>query len=174
LASTAYTTANNLHRGYTSDVQVADEQIAAIVRTEAGQVSRTRQTLDEASQYLYDYGLATSWMNYIPTLAMAKQAADAAAAGTALATTNSAMMTLVKNSFENAMRIRQSTKLYAGAAEDKSGVDPGDCGAFVAPDVDKANLPSRLQSDAEYEVPAPEEPFDGPPATPYQSPTTGP
>jgi hypothetical protein len=175
LASEKYGETNVTHRQQTSDVQVADEQIAAILSTEAGQVSRTRQSLEEASQYLYDCGLATAWMNYVPTLAMTKQAADAAAAGTALATTNSAMVTLVKNSFENAMRIRESTNLYADASAGTSGEDPGECGTFVKPRVDKANLPSRLQPDAKYEIPGPEEPFEhGPPATPYHSPTSGP
>jgi hypothetical protein len=174
-ASTAYSIANIKHREFTSRVQVADEKIAEVLSIEAGQVSRTRQTLDEASQYLYDYGLATAWMNFIPTLAMAKQAADATAAGAALASTNGAMLTLVKNSVENAQRIRQSAGLYEGAAEHTSGVDPGECGTFVEPGVDKANLPSRLQPDAKYEIPGPEEPFEhGPPTTPYQSPTSGP
>jgi hypothetical protein len=175
VASTAYTMANDSHRTSTSRVQVADEKIAEILSIEAGQVSRTRQTLDEASQYLYDYGLATSWMNFIPTLAMAKQAADATAAGAALASTNSAILTLVKNSVENAQRIRESAGLYADATAGTSGIDPGECGTFVPPDEDQADLPTRIQPGAKYEIPGPEEPFEhGPPATPYQSPTTGP
>jgi hypothetical protein len=173
LASMTYTDTNNEHRRLTSDVQVADEKIGDILSIEASQVSRTRQTLDETSQNLYDYGLATAWMNYIPPLRAAKFAADTAAAAAALATTDTTMWILVKNSAENALRIRGSMHLYEGAAKDTSG-EGADCGTFLDPTIDQNNLPSRLQPGAEYTVPDPEGPDNGPPATPYRTPTQAP
>jgi hypothetical protein len=169
-ASATYTDTNNAHRTQTSNVQVADHAIGAILSIEAGQVSRTRQTLDEASQDLYDYGLATAWMNYLPPLRAAKMAADSAAAAAALATTNTTMAILVKNSAENAARIRQHISKYEGAAKDTSGTG-GACGTFVEQNVDIAEgtRPERLDPSGKYEVPKPLDPHDGPPAIPYGS-----
>jgi hypothetical protein len=173
-ASQTYTDTNKAHRTHTSNVQVADHEIGMILSIEAGQVSRTRQTLDQASQDLYDYGLATAWMNYIPPLRAAKMAADSAAAAAALATTNSTMLILVKNSAENAAHIRQHISKYEGA-EDTSG-NGGACGTFVEQDVDIAEgtRPDRLDPKRKYEVPKPLDPDDGPPAIPYGSPPQAP
>ncbi len=170
-AAETYTGANNTHRSATSDVQVADEKIAEVLRTEAGQVSRTRKTLDETSQDLYDTGLATAWMNFVPGLAAAKAVADTTAAAGAMATTNATMAILVKNSAENALRIHACVDAYSNAAKDTSG-EGGECGTFVEPHVDmgETTRPSRLDPGMPYTVPEPEAPDTGPPATPYSGP----
>lgn len=169
-ASEVYTGTNSTHRGHTSDVQAADEEIGKILSTEAGQVSRTRQTLDETSQNLYDYGLATAWMTFVQGLNAAKIAGDTAAAAAALATTDATMWILAENSVENALRIRRHIDKYETAAGDKSGDKEGACDAFVPPLEDQSNLPSRLNPGTPYTVPEPEEPPEyGPPATPYGS-----
>jgi len=170
-AATAYNATNKSHKDLVSKVQVADDALAGILDTEAGQVSRTRQTLDETSQTLYDYGLATAWMNAVPGLNVAKQVADAAAAAAALATTNTTMMVLVKNAAENALRVKEYIGHYEDAAKDTSG-DGGVCGTFVDPQIDTADTtrPGRLDPNAEFTPPEPlEPPVWGPPATPYGS-----
>ena len=65
-ASTIYDETNDSHRRLTSKVQVADDEIHKILSTEADQVVRTRKTLDDTSQWLYDFALSTSWMNFVP------------------------------------------------------------------------------------------------------------
>jgi hypothetical protein len=117
-ASAEYAKTNESHRKATSKVQDADQNIASILSIEAGQVSRTRQTLAETSQNLYDYGLATAWMNFVPGANVAKMAADTAAAAAALATTDATMLILAKNSVENALRVREWIDKYSDAAAD--------------------------------------------------------
>ncbi|GBE64072.1 hypothetical protein MFM001_05340 [Mycobacterium sp. MFM001] len=177
-ASEAYEKTNDVHRRNTSNVQAADEQVAAILGTEGGQVSRTRETLDDASQKLYDYGLSTAWMNAFPPLRVAKFALDSAAAATALATTNTTMMILTKNVAENALRMRSQLNAYEKAREDTSG-SPGDSaepGSVFVPqkdDISDGGRPSRTDPNRPYEVPIPEgPPVNYPPATPYGSPAT--
>jgi hypothetical protein len=175
-ASTEYKAINEAHKDHTSDVQAADEKIGEILSREAGQVSRTRKTLDDTSQYLYDYGLATAWMNFVPGGAAAKMAADTVAAAGALATTDATMWILVKNSVENALEVHDWIAKYDGAAQDTSG-DGGICGTFVDPDVDigSGTRPTRLDPEQPYTVPSPEDPIEyGPPLTPYDSPTQTP
>lgn len=53
-ASSEYHETNSAHRSLVSNVQNADSHIGQTLAVEADQVSRTRQTLDETSQYLYD------------------------------------------------------------------------------------------------------------------------
>jgi hypothetical protein len=154
-------------------VQNADDNIAQILALEADQVSRTRKTLDETSQYLYDYGLATAVVSFIPGANVAKMVADAAAASAALTTTNATMAILVKNSIENSFNIRDWLDGYTDAAQDSSGAG-GDCGTFVEPseDIGDETRPTRLKPDEPYDVPSPEEPPDwSPPAAPYGSAT---
>jgi hypothetical protein len=174
-ASRAYDETSKAHRRHVSDVSVADGDIGDVLNTEAGQVTRTRKTLDDTSQYLYDYGLATAWMNYVPGLDAAKLAADTVAATGALTTTNTTMMILAKNALENALKIRQSTGAYDGAAKDTSGAG-GICGTFVDPHLDQRNnLPTRLHPDTKYTYPkSTHPPSPGPPATPYASPAPAP
>ncbi|WNG87369.1 EspA/EspE family type VII secretion system effector [Mycobacterium sp. ITM-2016-00317] len=171
----AYTTANHEHRRRTSAVQAADAAIARTLAIEADQVLRTRETLDDASQYLYDFGLSTSWMNFVPGLAAAKAAADVAAAADAMATTNTAMAILVKDAATNAAKILQASDGYddtiaAMAEEDRAlARDPilgGPCGALVRQSDDLAHLPRRIANPDEYEVPD-TSPEWGPPAAPY-------
>jgi hypothetical protein len=174
VASQAYRDTNDEHRRIVSAVQVADQTIGQILSVEADQVSRTRKTLDETSQNLYDYGLATAWMNVIPGAAQAKMVADGIAAAGALATTDATLWILVKNSVENAMRVQKVINAYQGAAKDTSG-NGGPCGTFVPPLKDQSDLPSRLNPHSEYSVPEPEEPPQfGPPAKPSGSPTHAP
>jgi hypothetical protein len=148
-------------------VATADGMVGTALNDEAGQVSRTRETLDTTSQSLYDYGLATAWMNFVPGLNMAKWTADTVAAAGALATTNTVMAILAKNAIENGMRIRGSVDAYDEAAKDSSGGDG--CGTFVDPRDDQlGNLPTRLHPETKYEPPKPTEPPQyGPPASPY-------
>jgi hypothetical protein len=168
-AALAYQTANGDHRRLVSNVREADVDVARILALEADQVSRTRKTLDETSQYLYDYGLATAVVSFIPDANAAKMAADAAAASAALATTNAAMAILVTNSIENALNVRRRLTDYSTAADDTSGEAAG-CGTFVKPseDIGDHTRPTRLNPKKPYTVPSPEEPPEwGPPATPY-------
>lgn len=167
-AATAYDDESKAHRRVVSDVSAADSDTGRVLDTEAGQVSRTRETLDSTSQGLYDYGLATAWMNLVPGLNLAKFAADTAAAAAALATTNSTMLVLAKNSVENALKISHSTDTYTNAAKDTSGM----AGRFVEPKQDQLdNLPTRLHPNTEYTRPQPTvPPPTGPPAVPYESP----
>ena len=165
-ASREYANRNDTHRRHTSNVQVADEKIGEILSIESGQVSRARRTLDETSQGLYDYGLATAWMNLVPGLNAAKLASDTAAAASALATTQTTMSILSKNALENALRIRSLITDYERAATDKSG-DGGACGTLIPPKDDLNRRPSRLDANEPYTVPPPENPRSGPPAIPY-------
>ncbi|MGH3581441.1 MAG: EspA/EspE family type VII secretion system effector, partial [Mycobacterium sp.] len=120
-ASDTYLTTNSRHRAHASAVQGADQEIAGVLSTEAGQVSRARRTLDDTNQYLSDFGAATAWMNCVPGLAHAKLVADAAAASAALATTQATMAVLVKNVAENALRIHSLGDAYGKVATDSSG-----------------------------------------------------
>jgi len=167
-ASDAYKSANDKHRRHASDLQVADERIAQILSTEAEQVSQTRKDLDDTSQDLYDFGTATSWMNFVPPLIPVKIMMDLAAAASALGAANITTEKMVANAVQNAMDCRGVMDKYATAAGDKSG-DGGTCGPFVPPDQDWAHLPTRLQPNAPYTVPTPEHPNGGSPATPYSS-----
>lgn len=172
-AAEAYDGASKAHRRTVSNVSVADSDIGRVLDTEAGQVSRTREALDTASQGLYDYGLATAWMNLVPGLNAAKFAADAAAAASALAATDSTMLILAKNAVENALQITKSTDTYtSAAAKDTSGM----AGRFVEPRDDQVeNLPTRLRPGATYTRPKPSVPAPtGPPAVPYESPPASP
>jgi hypothetical protein len=171
-ASIAYDTAGKAHRRVVSNVAVADSDIGRVLDTEAGQVSRTRQTLDSTSQGLYDYGLATAWMNLVPGLNMAKFVADSAAAAAALATTNATMLILANNSLENARNIGSSNNTYDEAVKDTSGPN----GRFTEPKQDQlGNLPTRLHPETEYTPPQPTAPPEwGPPAEPYGSPSPAP
>jgi hypothetical protein len=171
-AALAYDDASKAHRRIVSDASVADSDVGRILDTEAGQVTRTRETLDTTSQGLYDYGLATAWMNLVPGLNVAKLAADSAAAAAALATTNTTMFVLAKNSIENARKISAWTDTYAKAAKDTSGQS----GRFAEPKQDqRENLPTRLHPETPYTPPMPTTPPQwGPPAAPYESSTPAP
>ncbi|CDO07876.1 hypothetical protein C1S82_07260 [Mycolicibacterium cosmeticum] len=180
VASDTYARTNSRHRGHVSDVQVADEEISTIIGTEAGQVSRTRKTLDDTNQYLSDFGAATAWMNYVPGLRQAKMVADLAAASAALTTTNATMAVLVKNAAENAARINSQLDKYTAAANATSkpdgppGEQPAVGEAFVsqATDIAEGSAPGRLSNDSSFDVPTPDEPPNAP-GIPYGSTTPG-
>lgn len=179
-ASDTYSTTNSRHRAHASAVQGADEEIGQILSTEAVQVSRTRKTLDETNQYLSDFGAATAWMNFVPGLAHAKMVADVAAAAAALATTNSTMAILVKNSAENAARIRAHAGSYAAAAERSTKPDlpaaqqPREGDPFVSQvtDIAEGTAPGRLNNGRSYEIPSPDDPPNTP-GRPYDNRPTG-
>lgn len=171
-AAEAYGEANDAHRRRTSGVASADGDVATIIGTEAGQVSRTRKTLDDASQQLYDYGLATSWMSYVPELNLAKRGLDLAAAAAALATTTTTMGILVKNVAENAWRLRSHVNAYEDAAGHKlepvmdHGI-PAVGAAFVPQRDDLDGRPSRVDPDKPSNGwPEPERPRGNPPVAP--------
>ena len=104
----------------------------------------------------------------IPPLIPAKMAADTAAAAAALATTSATMAVLVKNSLENADRIRAQIVYYDNTVKnDKSGGDTGCGGGILPQEEDRAELPTRLSDSDRYEVPD-LDPEWGPPATPYE------
>lgn len=169
-ASIEYTAINEAHVDKLTQVEYADEALAKILSIEAGQVSRTRETLDTTSQALYDFGLSIVWMN-VPAFKAAKMAAETTAAAAALATTTTSMTILAKNSLENASRIRDCGDKYTAAAKDTSG-DGGMCGTFVDPKTDMApgNLPRRTDPNEPYTMPHPTYPwwFDIP-VTPMES-----
>jgi hypothetical protein len=177
-ASQVYGVTNDIHRRHASDVQVADTNLAQIISTEAGQVARTRQNLDDTSQYLYDFGLSTSWMNLVPGGRAAKLALDATAAAAAVAKAELMVDTLVKNSVENAARVREQLQLYNDATKEPSG-HGASCDPFpIEPYVPEMQhippgvMPARSLPGTDYTVPSPEYPPDfGPPATTYASPT---
>jgi hypothetical protein len=183
--SQVYNATNGSHRRLASDVQTADVEIAGIIDTEAGQVSRTRQTLDDTSQQLKDYDLATCWMNATPPARALKFGLDCAAAATAMTVVNPTMGILVKNSIENALRIRAHVHLYERAANDTSGNPMGGCDVFAVPTAplpredqatplpdprDGTVLPSRSQPNTPYTVPSPDVPPVQTPATPFGAP----
>lgn len=172
-ASQQYQKKNHSHQHATSDAQVADRNIGQVIATEAGQVARTRKTLDEASQDLYDYGLATAWLNFVPGGAVVKAGLDMAAAAAALTTAEATMTVLVADVLENASRIRQNTELYKGAVDEE--MPEGDsCDPFPNEDPPGAPKPKRLNP-GYHEVPAPIEPMpEYPSATPYGAPSTAP
>ncbi len=168
-AAREYQHRNNEHRKATSATSAADAEIASILETEAGQVARTRNTLDDTSQALYDFGLATSWMMFVPPLIPAKIAADTAAAASAMAATLSTMTVLLNNAHENAGRIRGWIEYYNHAAKDTSGEATGCGGGILEQEADLGERPSRISDSDKYEVPD-LDPDYGPPATPYGAP----
>jgi hypothetical protein len=170
-ASTTYGEKAHDHKNLTSRVQVADRAIQQVLRTEADQVSRARSTLDDTSQYLHDFALATSWMNLVPGGRAAKLALDAAAAGTGLTTATFVVANLTQESFTNAGKIRDQLHHYNDAAAEKLNIASGACDPFVdaRTDVQPGHRPERLDPEKRYEVPSPLEPIPfGPPATPYR------
>jgi hypothetical protein len=190
--SQVYNATNASHRRLASDVQAADAEIAGHLDTEAGQVTRTRQTLDDQSDWLTKYDLATAVMNLAPPTAALKFAMDLAAAAAALDTAGVTMAVLVKNSLENADRIGEASRRYENAARDTSGNPLDPCGVgevFSLPDkghelprpepetplpaAGEPVQPKRSMPDEPYTMPEPEEPTVQAPATPYGAPAPG-
>jgi hypothetical protein len=175
-ASEIYGETNDAHRRLTSDVQVADDAIHRILSTEADQVVRTRKTLDDTSQWLYDFALSTSWMNLVPGGRAAKLVIDGGAAATGVATAEATTAILVKNVFENAARLREHIVKYNDAGVRDSSGEGTACDPFIQAQRPENSEeppqpvipPSSSLPDTTYTVPAPEEPIEhGPPATPY-------
>ena len=171
-ASAAYAAKDDQHRRTTSGVQTADDEIRKILSTEANQVEQTRKTLDEVSQYLYDFALSTSWMNLVPGGKAAKLAVDAAAAGIGVNRAEYVIARLVSDSLDNASKIRAQLDLY-NAAEKVEPPEGGACKPFVRTGPDGRPLeevpPSRLLPNTPFERPEPVKPPQfGPPATPYR------
>jgi hypothetical protein len=187
-ASQVYNATNASHRRLASDVGTADLEIAGFIDTEAGQVDRTRTTLDESSDKLTKYDLATMWMNATPPTRALKFALDCTAAVGALDVAGATMAVLVKNSLENATRIRGSAQRYEDAARDTSGtpLDPCVGEVFSVPDQEhelprpnpetplpgpnEDTQPKRSLPGTQYTVPEPEDPPVQAPATPYGAP----
>ncbi len=116
-ASQVYNATNASHKRLASEVQTADDEIAGHLDVEAGQVTRTRQTLDDQSDWLTRYDLATAVMNLTPPTAALKFAMDLAAAAGALNVSGTTMAVLVKNSLENADRIGEASNALRGRCE---------------------------------------------------------
>jgi hypothetical protein len=188
-ASQVYNATNASHKRLASDVGAADSEIAHHLDVEAGQVTRTRQTLDDQSDWLTKYDLATAVMNLSPPTAALKFAMDCAAAAAALDTAGVTVAVLVKNSLENADRIGEAAKRYENAARDTSGNPLDPCGVgevFSVPDQEhelprpdpvtplpgsgEPTQPKRSNPDEPYTVPDPEEPTVQAPATLYGAP----
>lgn len=158
------------HKNLTSRVQVADGEIQRILSDEADEVSRTRSTLDNTSQYLQDFALSTSWMNVVPGGRAAKLSVDSAAAAAGLATATFTVANLAQASFSNAAKIRSQLHHYQDAAQEKLDLATGACDPFIdaKKDIQPGHRPRRLDPRRDYEVPTPLEPIPfGPPATPY-------
>ncbi|WP_206743112.1 EspA/EspE family type VII secretion system effector [Mycolicibacterium obuense] len=174
-AAEEYGRANTVHRKQASNTSVADKAIGEVIAREAGQVRRTRQTLDEASQTLYDFGLATSWMMFVPPLIPAKLEADIAAATAALGVTTKAISELAIDSVANAQRIMETLQDYAAVVSKETVGDASpDCNAtLVSQQDDRMRLPTRIADGDNYTVPEPEVPDTGPPAIPYSNQSGG-
>lgn len=182
-ASQVYNAVNASHRRLTSDTQAADSNIAAVIQTEAEQILRTRERLDEISQFLYDYGLATAVANYSGPGKAAQLIADMTVAGLAVQSANVTMAILTKNVIENAARVKKHAGAYKTVQEDTSG-DVNACDPFSIPKTplprgDKAtelpeagsDPPKRTLPETPFTMPEPEEPIEfGPPATPQPAP----
>ncbi len=189
-ASEVYAATNASHRRLTSRVQAADETIAGVLDTEAGQVARTRETLQDQNDWLKAYDLATCWMQASGPGRAIKVVLDTAASVAALDIAGGTMVILVKNSLENAGRITGRTGDYTKAQGDTSGppasegvfppfpedklpgADPRQPGSRM-PEKGEDVPPERSQPRTPYTVPSPEEPEQhGPAATPYEAPST--
>ncbi|WP_234820670.1 EspA/EspE family type VII secretion system effector [Mycolicibacterium goodii] len=186
-ASQVYNAVNASHRRLTSDTQAADSGIAAVIQTEAEQILRTRQHLDDISQFLYDYGLATAVANYSGPGKAAQLIADMTVAAGAIQTANVTMAILTKNVIENAARVKQHIGTYEKAQDDTSGEvnacdpfaiptnelpRPDDSTKLPTPKADgTVDQPKRTLPETPFIMPEPEEPFEyGPPATPQPAP----
>jgi len=188
-ASQVYNATNASHRRLASEVQAADLAIADEIDIEAGQVDRTRTTLNESSDKLTQYDLATMWMNATPPTRALKFALDCSAAVLALDVAGATMAVLVKNSLENATRIQSHVEHYEKPAQDTSGTPLDACvgEAFPAPEEGEDSLPrpnretplpapgehnepKRSLPGTQYTVPEPEAPPVQTPATPYGAP----
>ena len=188
-AAQIYHAVNASHRRVTFDMLCADAAVAYVLDIEAGQVSRTRDTLDDQLSWLKAYDLATIAMNAHPLSRALKVLLDLAAASTATMIAGTTMEILLKNSYENARSLKSQLSVYELAGKDTSG-NPETCDGEVftipddehqladpAPDVIDTRLPdpsagttppSRSNPDTKYTVPSPEDPPEyGPPATPY-------
>lgn len=173
-ASDMYSKTSSQHSDAAFKAQNADQDIANVLAAEADLVRRTRENLDEVSEGLHQFDLATMWMNAHPAGAAIKETLDAVAAAGAMEAMQITMLSLFRASAENAGRIRTAAEGYEGSLKDSSG-DGGACGGyiFVAQKADLANLPERLRPETSYTAPAPEEPPQwGPPAQPLPSPST--
>lgn len=187
-SSQVYNAVNASHRRLASQVQAADEAIAGVLDTEAGQVARTRETLQDQNDWLKAYDLATCWMQATGPGRAIKVVLDTAASVAALDIAGGTMVVLVKNSLENSARITSKLDTYTKAQGDTSG-PPASEGLFKPfpeddlPGADKKQPGSRMPKEGEdippertqprtpYTVPSPEEPEQhGPPATPYGAP----
>jgi len=186
-ASQVYNAVNASHRRLTSDTQAADSNIAAVLKIEAEQIIRTRGRLDEISQFLYDYGLATAVANYSGPGKAAQLIADMTVAGLAVQSANVTMAILTKNVIENAARVKKHAGTYTDVQDDTSG-EVNACDPFAIPKDDlprgddstklptpngngTVDPPSRTLPETPFTMPEPEEPIQyGPPATPQPAP----
>ena len=153
------------------------------------QTNRTRNILDDVSNGLTTYDIATCWMNATGPGRALKLALDIAAAGAAMSTVEATMGVLIAESLFNANKIRAELGNYETAAKDTTG-DPSSCEVFPIPDAGQlpglderqrsrlpdpnkgTTAPSRSKPGTPYTVPSPEEPIEyGPPATPLGVPS---
>jgi hypothetical protein len=188
-AAQVYNATNASHRRCASDVQAADHEIAGIIDTEAGQVSRTRKSLDDTSEGLTEYDLATMWMNATGPGRIIKFGLDCTAAAGALQTAGVTMAVLLENSVENAARIHGQLEHYGSAGKDTSGNPAGGCDVFSVPEHGEDDLPrpdrhatplpdphggtvppARSLPSTPYTTPGPQEAPAQTPATPYGAP----
>lgn len=189
-ASHVYKAVNASHRRLASQVQAADEFVAGVLDTEADQVARTRETLQDQNDWLKAYDLATCWMQASAPSRALKVVLDTTASVAALDIAGGTMVVLAKNSLENSARITSKVGTYTKAQGDTSG-PPASEGLFKPfpedklpgadtrqpgsrmPEEGEDIPPERTEADAPYTVPSPEEPEQhGPPATPYGAPIT--
>jgi hypothetical protein len=141
-----------------------DAMRGALIR-EAGQVGATRDTLDDWSRYLWDFGLATFAIGLLGPYGRAAQLAlDAGAAATALGVTGNSMWNLVNDASDNAAKVREASDYYRQA--DHEVVKGLGCDPFGP---ERSKLPTRINPPIPNHVPAAgsnDEP-QWPPATPY-------
>lgn len=129
-----------------------DDTMRAALMTEAGQVGATRDTLDEWSRYLYDFGLATFAIGLLGPYGRAAQLTlDAGAAATALGVTGNSMWNLVNDASDNAAKVREASDYYRRA--DHEVVKGLACDPFGQ---ERNRLPTRLNPPIPNQIPSPE------------------
>jgi hypothetical protein len=170
-ASEAYRDKNGKHRHLTFEVGYADHDIHGILQREAEQVTRTRESLGDLSDFLADFDTATSWLGFVPGGGAVKAAMDMAMAATQVGQAEFHIAKLGLDSARNAGEVRAQIDAYTQAAALEM-FDETDCAPFGIEERRDRTRPRRAVEERYIPVEGP--PVSYPPATPYESPTTPP
>lgn len=170
-AANAYAKADHEQQTRASLMDAADEQMQAVLSKEAAEIGGTRKTLDDWSQYLYDFGMATYVLDLAgPEGAAVREGLELAAAALALGVCTTSIAQMAGRAFDNAAKVRQQTDRYHEATAD---VQKGSaCDPFG---YERDRLPTRLNPPVPNQPPKPEKPpVWGPPARPEGAPNPTP